>query len=210
MKKNPDLVEFSTKITLLPSPLKEEHRLRKYLKDNIPQLCDAKSIREIFCLLNLYWDYLNYELLQRIIETYGDDETKIAMKSYSREVEVFQQETTLAMFCEASPKRKRFATTRDLTELIITHDEITPNSSLKCVQEFRRQFAHEMSLQEIAVIVIEVKPGSVVTVWLIPTVGAIKIKTDIEEGKIDFFKRHHILELQMDGAIIYSSGNYIE
>ena len=210
MKKNPDLMDFCINITLLPSSLKEEQLLQKYLKENLPLLYAAKSIPEIFGLLNLYWDYLNYGLLQYIIETYGDDETEIAMESYSREVEVFQRETTLAMFCEASPKRKRLSTThrKELTELIITHGQLTANSPLTFVQEFRRDLASEMTLREIAVVVSGVKLESVKTVWMIPAVGAIRMKNDMEGGKIDFFKRHRILELQMDGAIIYPSGNY--
>ena len=51
-----------------------------------------------------------------------------------------------------------------------------------------------------------IMPGSVVIVWLMPAKGAITLKNQVEEGRVEFFKQHHILELRMDDVIIYSSG----
>ena len=158
MKRNPDYIKFLTKITRLPSHLKQDILLQQYLQQNKLQLHRAKSIPEIFLLLNVYWNYLNFELLEYIIQIYGENETSIAMECFTREVKVFQQETTLAMFYEASlrPRRKRLQS-RELAELELTirDGKLTPDSPLLFVQEFRQQFAVCLSLQEIIMQVLE-------------------------------------------------------
>ena len=144
-KEKPDLEIFCTEITLLPSHMKEEYQ--QDLKDFMPQLYNAKSIPEIFGVLNLIWNYLHYGLLQHIIELYGSDDTKKLMKSYIEDVKSFQQETTLAMFWEADPNRRRPKSLGgDIIEALTSHAKLTSSSFLKSVEEFRQESACEISL----------------------------------------------------------------
>ena len=208
MKKKPDLDEFRIEITLLPTSFKEEH-VKQYIKDNLPQLYHADSIPEIFGLLNFYWNYLHYGLLQRIIDIYGADDTKELMKSYIQNVKSFQQETTLAMFWEADPGHMSDmaeSSKEKLAKVVTNHEGLTSGSSLECIQAFRQKFAREISLPECAVVMKDILLGSVMIVWLMPAKGAITLKNQVEEGRVEFFKQHHILELRMDDVIIYSSG----
>ena len=36
----------------------------------------------IFLLLNLYWNFLNYTLLELIVSEFGNNDTKVAMAKY--------------------------------------------------------------------------------------------------------------------------------
>ena len=158
MKLNPDLDEFRTRILLLPAALKEEHQ--QFLKDNLPQLYRAESIPEIFGLLGLYWNYLNYGLLQHIIQTYGTDDTKELMKCYIKDVKSFQQETTLAMFWDANPKQRcQTALRGDIVVALTSHAKLTSSSSLKPVDELRQKFACTILLSEFAIVLKEILPG---------------------------------------------------
>ena len=208
MKQEPDLETFCTTITLLPTSLKKEHQ--KYLKDNLPQLYSAKSIPEIFGLLNLYWNYLHYSLLQRIIEIYGTDDTKELMKCYIKDVKSFQQETTLAMFWEAQPKETSpKLLVGEIAEVLTSHAKLTSSSLLKTVDELRQKFARTISPSEFAIVIKDILQGSVVIVWLIPAKGVITLKNQVKQGRVEFFKQHHILELRMNDDVIYSSGEWM-
>ena len=208
MKQNPKIATFCTKITLLPTSLKDEHQ--QYIKDNLPQLYRADSIPEIFGLLNLYWNYLHYGLLQRIIEVYGSKDTKKLMKSYIRDVESFQQETTLAMFWEANPKQKSPKQVEGkIVEALTSHVKLTSSSLLTSVEELRQEFAREFLLLDVAIVIKKILPGSVIIVWLMPAKGAITLRNLVKEGKVEFFKQHHIFKLQVDDDIIYSSGEWM-
>ena len=208
MKQEPDLDEFRTEITLLPTSFREEH-IRQYIKDNLPQLYEAKSIPQIFGLLNIRWNYLHYDLLQHIIDLYGSDDTKELMKGYIKNVRSFQQETTLAMFWEADPGHMSDmaeSSREKLAKVVTRHKDLTSGSLLKSIEAFRLKFAREISLPECALVMKDILPGSVVIVWLIPAKGAITLKNQVEKGTIEFFKQHHILELRIDDVTIYSSG----
>ena len=212
MRKKPDLDEFRTEITLFPTSFREEH-IKQYIKDNLPQLYDAKSIPQIFGLLNIRWDYLHYSLLQHIINLYGSDDTKELMKSYVKNVKLFQQETTLAMFWDVDQGHisdMAESLREKLAKVVTSHEGLTSGSSLECIQAFRQKFAHEISLPECAVVMKDILPGSVMIVWMIPAKGAITLKNQVEEGRVEFFKQHHILELRIDDAIIYSSRKYVD
>ena len=208
MRQKPDLETFLTEITLLPTSFKEEH-IKQYIKDNLPQLYDAKSIPQIFGLLNLYWNFLHYGLLQRIIEIYGTDDTKQLMESYVEDVKTFQEETTLAMFwgvCTMPLGDVPNSLKERLAEALTIHEELTPSSSLKSIEKFRQEFARKISLPEFTIVMKAIMSGSVVIVWLIPPKGVITLMTLVKEGTIELFKQHHILELRMYNAIIYSAG----
>ena len=209
MRRKPDLDEFRTEITLLPTSFREEH-IKQYIKDNLPQLYEAKSIPEIFGLLNIRWNYLHYDLLQHIIDLYGSDDTKELMKSYIKNVKSFQQETTLAMFWEATDPGHMSdmaeSSREKLAKVVTIHEDLTSGSLLKSIEVFRLKFAREISLHECVVVMKDILPGSVVVVWLIPAKGANTLKNRVKEGTVKFFKQHHILELRIDDVIVYSSG----
>lgn len=190
MEQNPKLATFCMKITLLPTALKDEHQ--QYLKDNLPQLYRADSIPEIFGLLNLYWNFLHYSLLQRIIEVYGSDDTKELMESYIRDVESFQQETTLAMFWKANPKRKSTKSLGgEIVEALTSHVKLKSSSFLKSIEDLRQEFACAISLPEFTIVIKDILQGSVIIVWLMPAKGATTLKNQVKEGRVEFFKQHH-------------------
>ena len=209
VKKNPDLMSFRTRITLLPTSFEEEH-IKQYIRNNLPQLYRAESIPEIFGLLNLYWNYLQYGLLKHIIDIYGTDDTKKIMTKFIKDVELFKQETTLAMYWEAHPKRRsQKSLGGDIIEVLTSHVNLTSSSSLKSIEDIRLQFADTMSLPEFAVVIKEILPGSVIIVWLMPTIAGTMLTEQVKEGRIEFFEQQHILELRMNDVMVYSSREWI-
>ena len=82
-------------ITSLPVAIRPEHYhfVMKVLSD-----IKNMDIEDIFMHLNLYWTYLEYSLLCRIIESHSDIvsiDLKKAMGSYKEDIEVFKRNTTV-------------------------------------------------------------------------------------------------------------------
>lgn len=161
MKLNPDLDEFRIKIILLPASLKEEHQ--QYIKDNLPQLYDAKSIPEIFGLLSLYWNYLHYGLLQHIIAIYGSDGLKKLMKSYIKDVKSFRQETTLAMYWLVQPMRSKCpiwdGKNIEALGFRIHTLGLRASNSLECIEGVRQKYARTVSLPDFVFAIKDFLPG---------------------------------------------------
>ena len=81
---------FATSILALrdyePAP---EERDQSLLDEHREEINKAKTISEIFNILCPYWDYLNYEILEYIIELYGTSDDKERLRSYSEELHKF-------------------------------------------------------------------------------------------------------------------------
>ena len=71
-------------LTLLPEDIKCNHAT--YIAENINEVTDVK---ELFLLLNTYWDYFNYTLLEVLVNKHGSAELKIKMHTYVSELQQF-------------------------------------------------------------------------------------------------------------------------
>ena len=69
-----------------PAP---EERDRSLLDKHSEEIKRAKSISEIFNILSTYWNYLNYEILEDIIELYGTSEDADRLWKYNEELHNF-------------------------------------------------------------------------------------------------------------------------
>ena len=203
-QKSPDLDAFCMKITLLPVKLKKQHP--NYIKEQALKICSASSIDEIFYYLNLYWDYLNYGLLEYIVGIYGDDETKHEMKEYHEEVETFRSETSLRELCTVQPTQCTRDLKKDLNycNIEIKHGNLTLDSLLQDTEHFRQDLASEYSFHPCALILVGIKPGCVLTLWAIHSILANYLKDKIQEGQ-EFLRNHHVLKVKMNEDTIYKA-----
>jgi len=84
------VVKFARSILALGAydPAPEDHD-RSLLNEHRDEIKRAESISEIFNILNAYWNYLSYEILEYIIELYGTSEDKERMRKYDEELHSF-------------------------------------------------------------------------------------------------------------------------
>ena len=84
------VVNFAKHILALgaydPAP---EERDRSLLDEHRQEIKEAKSISEIFIILNAYWNYLNYEVLEYITEHYGTSEDARRLTDYNEKLHNF-------------------------------------------------------------------------------------------------------------------------
>jgi len=69
-----------------PAP---EERDRSLLDEHRQEIKGAKSIPEIFIILSAYWNYLNYEILEYIIEHYGTSDDTERLRDYDEKLHNF-------------------------------------------------------------------------------------------------------------------------
>ena len=209
--KSTTLDEFRTKITLqLPEPRPEqETSLRKKLRF----IYDAESIDEIFGIFNLYrlWNYLNFGLLQHLVEVYGDDELQQRILKYTTSVELFRKQTTLKVFWKASPATgmcpeipTKFR--ESLKRITFKHGNLHADANLEDIQKYRQDFAKQYSFPELTIILADIEKGCVATIWLVPSSLATKLADESKRGNVSFLKRHSILELKIQDSTVYHSG----
>ena len=94
------------KITLKNLPLSDEFEHLKFLEDKCDAIERANSVSEIFDLLRPYWNYTDFALLHHLVEKFGDDNTKVIMKTYISSLESFEKRTTIQDYEDATGERK--------------------------------------------------------------------------------------------------------
>ena len=90
VEKRIPVVQFAKHILALgayePAP---EDRDRSLLDEHRQEIKGAKAIPEIFIILCAYWNYLNYEVLEYIIEHYGTSDDTKRLRDYNKKLHDF-------------------------------------------------------------------------------------------------------------------------
>ena len=117
----------------------DEHKV--FLSKEHRRLCECRDCRELFGELNLYWNYLAYDLLDQLIEelTLKCSAFKAIaeeMAKYKKDMQDFRQRTTLKLFCQAQTEFRAKDPPPGFKKMVITHS--WPQTiTLEDVERFR-------------------------------------------------------------------------
>ena len=106
-------------ITRLHASIRYQHIA--FIRENMKAITHAESMEEIFGVLNLYWDFLNYTLLEHIVNEFGNNDTKAAMVNYVTELVAFRKATNLSNFITHWPCKGKVPP--NMTKLVIKMDK---------------------------------------------------------------------------------------
>ena len=156
---------FATSILALrayePAP---EEQDRSLLDEHREEIKRAKTISEIFHILCPYWNYLNYELLEYIIELHGTNDDTERLTSYCEKLHkfcerrIFEAPMPESATGTGDSKQKKFVVKLNVRE------------GIKC-KELRRikgRIAKILHVNVAALIIVNVDSGCVQLTFLIP------------------------------------------
>ena len=204
-----DVRHLRHSITRLPCQLKDEHK--EFLQEVKDDLKKAESVDDVFLIADEYWDFLNYSLLQHIIDRHASAEVNKEMKRFAQEILAFRKETSLHGFSKAnSSLRKPKKANDEFKKLVSKHNIDWSTATLEDVERFRNDICSELSLFSFSLQLAAVTVGSVVITWLVPQSLVAYIQKSITLS-CQTMKKHHVTELTVDGFITYYStaGNVI-
>ena len=208
VEQNIPLMNFRDCITLLPASIKHQHVA--FLETKVKAIYQCESIVEIFLQLNLYWDFLNYTLLEHIVTEFGNNDTKAAMAKYICELVAFRKATKLSTFIaywpcagDAPPDMSRL-----VTKIEKQMKKDWSNCTLEDVEQFRRTLTQKLLLPSFAVLLRDAEQGCISLTWLIPSSIVKILSKNIHNTKLDWFREYHIARLTIDGQDLYSSATF--
>ena len=196
-------------IIRLPRDLKSEHHsfLSKKVKKKLEK---AKTIEAIFLIVDDYWNFLNYSLLEHIIDRNASDDIKKEMAEYIAQVSAFRRKTRLDKFSKIYKRNER-KVDETFRTLVTEHDIHLSTTTLETVEEIRHDICSELSLEEFSLQLAAVAPGSLVITWLVPQSLVAYIQKSVKLSS-PAMRKHHVSQLTIDGLIVYDNtiGNYCE
>ena len=195
-RKNISVKQVIDALTSMQADNIEEHK--QFLEENLDDLSDSSDIPELMAKLSLlYRDYLSYQLLEYLIKEFGL-EVRREMEVYKLDLQRFRQKTPLALFCQSQNRRRR-KPSEEFQEIVAEFDwphEVT----LEVVEQFRQEFAYHYKLQDYAMMLAAVCPGSFIITWFIPESVVRKLKENIP---LRIMKKYSVVSFQIAGVRVY-------
>ena len=88
--------DFKVAISYMPASLCGHHILLS--PDDRKDIDKATSFDQIFVVLNQYWTFAQYELLEYVVQEYGNDELKKEMKKYITDLDELEAQVSIDHF----------------------------------------------------------------------------------------------------------------
>ena len=168
---------------------------------------NAKSIDDIFEILDDFWDYTDYTLLQHLVERFGEEALKKEMSEYVAALEQFEKGTTIQESNTASsssryPRRNtnrnqfpfeylyNFSSTVDLQ---LHRDPAV--YTLYDARQLEESVSKRACLEPYTVRLQRVRPSSVAMTLTCPLVALELILEALEK---DFLETHQIVSVTID------------
>ena len=157
-------------LTSLPRSIAMEHH--KYVSSIIKRKHPFTNLRLFFEHLNLYcWNFLEYHVLESLIESKCSEELREKMSKYARDVEKFRRKTTISDFIKCARHLVKKRTIPPRFKKITMDHVINPDVyTLAELDAFRKDTLESLHLKlsECAFQVYRIKYGSIIVKWMIP------------------------------------------
>lgn len=169
------------------------------------------GIEDIFCIWNIdmMWSFLDFHLLQKLVEKYGNVAMKRSMREYAMKMESFRRRITVSRLMSVwvmdrpCPPEDSVYTK---CEKMIADLHIRANKcTLADLEELRlitcRKLLKGVALSEVALALFELTHGSIHVTWIVWAEVVQTIKRALVQCITDgeYFKENNIISIQLDG-----------
>ena len=116
---------------------------------------EAKSIKSIYKYLSFYLSFIDFSLLEHIIEQFGSDSLKRDMSSYAEDMRQFRMKTPVSEALDYLPRTS--AAPADYSRLTVKFDFDVKTATLEDLEMYRKRFASEFLLSQLALSLFELQ-----------------------------------------------------
>lgn len=193
------VAEFASHLCNLPliNEFKDIHpQFFEEMNSEIEKDIDMKYLRY---RLTGYWNYLNYSLLDQLVDKFGDDELKSSLKQYDGMVKDFRRRTHLSYFAMLSPKiNKNYSAVLLQGTVKMILGKCWEENQLENLDRLQRSITERFSLPPFTMLLkdIRVLHGVVIqTLWALPSLICHSLKEQMDMIDIqEFLATHSILQ----------------
>ena len=192
--------DFCHKLTSLKC-LRNDNSIKFFVVEQMNHFYKSSSVVVVFGILNTYWSYLSYHLLEHVIIQCSLEDLKIQMKEFKDEVNLFKETTPLGVFADA--EKRLDLKIPDGFETFISNHEFSKDSLLKEVERVRVELNDTYRFEDFVLMLNDVLPGSIKIVWLIPTSATQHVRDVTSTLKRGRFHTIMMVRLECRGECIY-------
>ena len=185
------------------------------LEQKCKELRESKNHWELFEVLNPYWNYLSFGLLDELVDDLSESnndfgDIKKQMDQYKEDIQKFRENTTLVLFCQLDYSMLAVNQLQPCNpppgfQKMVTEHQWPETVTLKDVEEFRKAFLLCFGLPECAMMVHRIRRKCFEITWfgVIPeSIGQLLRESN---GTIKALKDFKVILVEIEGECVYQS-----
>ena len=186
------------KTRLIRLPLSGRYKKLHFLQEKKEDIRNAQNVGDIFDVLDHYWNYVDYSLLEFIVKTYCNRNVKQEMKKYKHDLKKFEKATSVKDFTLALPNDRKFPS--ELSTLCAELKIDAAECTLHHVRKIKKALAQRASLQSYVVYMQDLHASSVVVTFAFPRAARDAVEQALDKK---FLKKFSIVpeSVCIDGVI---------
>ena len=181
---------FLSRVTYLPVSVRPQHR--SFIEEKLMNIPPPETFAKIWSILNLYWDFLNYGLLEHVINQCGSEFLKQQMQDYVHELSTFKQTTRLCDFIKSWSCRDDGPPEDRLKKVVVKMNHKWSKCTLQDVESFKKALVHKFFLPEFEILLQKAERGCVCVTWLTSPSIATLLQQNLANIETEFFKKHGV------------------
>ena len=192
---------FLSRVATLRVSDRTQHR--SFIQENLTNIPPPVTFDKIWSRLTNYWDFMNYRLLEHVINKLGSEDLKHQMQDYVDKLSAFKRRTRLCDFIDSWPCKDDRPPEEELRKVVIKMRQEWTQCTLQDVESFKTALVHKFFLPEYDIILQKAERGCVCVTWLTSPSTATLLQQNLANIETEFFKEHSIDAVTVDGQDIY-------
>ena len=160
----------------------EEDTSPKVFTSHQAEIITYSKLTQIFQWLSIhgFWSFLNFYLLDCLVEKYGSDTLKVQVKGFTKDMEEFKKETKLVDFLPAWSGRSPHIAASGFEPIILRVNNDWSDCTLANVSELEGFLESRFLINRFLLRFANGHPGSVVIMWLAPSHAVVFLRKKIK------------------------------
>ena len=180
---------------------KIEHQ--EFIDNHLMNIHQDTTFSNLWAKLGKYWDFLNFDLLEHVINKFGSEDLKHKMKSYEQDLQSFRKSTRLCDFIHCWPVRGQTPPETELREFIMKVGHQWDSCTLEDLESLKGVITRKFFLPEFTLRLKKLMEGSITITWLVPVPFVKRLQEAIECTSSEFFMEQKIETITIDGRECY-------
>ena len=197
VEKGVDVHRLHSRLISLDVSRKHEHQA--FINNHLMNIDEGTKFNNLWARLGSYWNFLNFDLLEHVINKFGSEILKQKMESYKHDLQSFRKATRLCDFMKCWPVLGETPPETELREFVAKMKRDWDNCTLEDLEKLKGAITRKFFLPEFALLLKQIKEGCVVITWFLPEPFLKALQETIQSTSSEFFIKHKIETIFIDG-----------
>ena len=177
----------------------------EYLEDCFGKFSSASQLSDLWLKLTSLWDFLNFEFLEHVIETFIPPGSRIHgdLNTYIQKIGDFSSTTKVCDFFKAWPFRLKKPEEAKVKKMVVKAERSWEECTLHDIKETTNTLAQLLSLPRPFLLIRDVEEGCVSILWYVPPSVADSLEKCIPEVTSETITNTEFLAINIDDIQVY-------